>query len=348
MRINPRSNSEGESGDTSYLAGYDMPCRQVGAMEPACRPDRQVATGGNLQRRHTRTKEKNAPMNTKSLRLTAYGNITLLALLCLVRFASVSSRPGSAGSSGKKPTTPGSPSTCRQRAATRGPGLLGSPNKNRTDGPLALDPESPGRHPESQSRTRRNDSTRDRYASRGRLLPRPSPSPSQPLTPEPQSAPLPTRAYPGEKPVISGGNVIRNWQADDSDQSRTQCDGKLWRATVPATEAGGKWRFNQLFVNGERRTRARVPNKGSFFRTDGPLSKDNSREFYFHEGDVKQWDNLRDVIFVVYHSWETSIHHVRNVDTEAQVVTLYEPAPWGMGTLGTAATLLRRKRLRRT
>lgn len=143
--------------------------------------------------------------------------------------------------------------------------------------------------------------------------------------------PITYQAYPGEKPIISGGRVIRGWRADDSVQSKTRCDGKLWQATVPAAEGGGKWRFNQLFVNGQRRTRARTPNKGSFLRTDGPISKGNARGFYFKEGDVKEWDNLRQAIFVVYHSWETSIHHVRSADTEVRQVTFWEPAPWPMG-----------------
>lgn len=147
-----------------------------------------------------------------------------------------------------------------------------------------------------------------------------------------KECPVAYEAYPGEKPVISGGDVIRGWQRDDSEQSQSQCSGKLWRASVPEAKAGGQWRFNQLFVNGERRTRARVPNKGSFLRTDGPTSKGNARGFYFHEGDVKQWDHLREVLFVIYHSWETSLHHVRNVDTEACLVELHEPAPWAMGT----------------
>ena len=146
-----------------------------------------------------------------------------------------------------------------------------------------------------------------------------------------KECPITYQAYPGEKPVISGGDVIQGWQADDSVQSKTRCAGKLWRAAVPAAKGGGKQRFNQLLVNGQRRTRARFPNKGSFLRTDGPTSKGNPRGFYFKEGDVKEWDHLREAIFVVYHSWETSIHHVRSVDTEACQVRFHEPAPWAMG-----------------
>jgi len=209
-------------------------------------------------------------------------------------------------------------------------GRLGEPNADGTDGPLA-------------TVQRARDLIRETKAARGGL--------TRPVTvlfrdgvyrqTEPiiftaadsgtKECPITYRAYPGEEPVISGGDVIPGWQQDDSQQSQTQCGGKLWRASVPAAKTGGKWRFNQLFVNGGRRTRARLPNKGSFLRTDGPLSKDNSRGFYFHEGDVKEWDDLREAIFVVYHSWETSIHHARFVDTEACAVEFHEAAPWGMG-----------------
>jgi len=146
-----------------------------------------------------------------------------------------------------------------------------------------------------------------------------------------EACPVTYQAHPNERPVISGGAVIRGWARDDSAHSRAKCGGRLWRAAVPGAKRGGEWRFNELFVNGQRRTRARIPNKGAFLRTDGPISKKNSRAFYFKEGDVREWDNLRDVIFVVYHSWETSIHHVRRVDAEACQVTFREPAPWGMG-----------------
>ncbi len=210
-------------------------------------------------------------------------------------------------------------------------GRVAEPNADHTDGPLATVAKA-------------RDAVRSAKAASGHL--------TQPVTvvlrggvyhqPEPivfsaidsgtNECPITYQAYPGEYPIISGGRVIGGWERDDSAQSQSRCEGRLWRAAVPAVQAGGKWNFNQLFVNGQRRTRARVPNKGSFLRTDGPSSNDNSREFYFHEGDVKEWNALREVIFVVYHSWETSIHHVRHIDPQACVVEFHEPAPWGMGT----------------
>jgi len=146
-----------------------------------------------------------------------------------------------------------------------------------------------------------------------------------------RDCPVCYQAYPREKPVISGGQVICGWQRDDGEQNRARCGGKLWRAAIPAVSDGQPWRFNELFVNGERRTRARLPNRGAFLRTDGPVSKGDLRGFYFKQGDVKEWEDLRQAIFVIYHSWETSIHHVRSVDTAACQVTFVEPAPWPMG-----------------
>ncbi len=146
------------------------------------------------------------------------------------------------------------------------------------------------------------------------------------------ACPITYRAYAGEEAVISGGSVITGWERDDSRHNKTRCRGKLWRVRLPETKKGGGWRFNQLFVNGQRRPRARIPNKGAFLRSDGPISSGNSRGFYFKEGDMRKWERLREAIVVVYHSWETSIHHVRSVDMETSMVTFREPAPWAMGT----------------
>ncbi len=254
---------------------------------------------------------------------------TLLALACLAWLAS-----GSPGQAAPEVPTQGDAEAMVLYVSTSGDdawsGRLDEPNADGTDGPLA-------------SVRRARDVIREAKAApggltgpvtvvlRGGVYRQDEPIVFTAADSGTEQCPIRYQAHPGEKPVISGGLAIRGWQADDSRQSRTRCDGKLWRAPVPSAETGEPWRFNQLFVDGGRRTRARVPNKGSFLRTDGPLSKGNARGFYFHEGDVKPWDRLREVIFVVYHSWETSIHHVRFVDTEACVVELHEPAPWPMG-----------------
>ncbi len=58
------------------------------------------------------------------------------------------------------------------------------------------------------------------------------------------------RAYPGETPVLSGGQRLTNW---------TAAGGSLYRAPV------GSLRFRQLYVDGRRAVRARTPNEGSYW-----------------------------------------------------------------------------------
>jgi hypothetical protein len=56
-------------------------------------------------------------------------------------------------------------------------------------------------------------------------------------------------AYPGERPILSSGRQITGWKAGE---------GKRWLAQAPEAKGGG-WRFTQLFVNGKRQIRARLP-----------------------------------------------------------------------------------------
>jgi hypothetical protein len=68
-------------------------------------------------------------------------------------------------------------------------------------------------------------------------------------------------AYPGERPVFSGGRAITGFR---------QAAGGLWQATLPDVR-DGTWSFEQLFVNGRRAVRARTPNQGYFY-VDGTVA----------------------------------------------------------------------------
>lgn len=198
-------------------------------------------------------------------------------------------------------------------------GALAAPNAGQTDGPFATVAKA-------QAAIRAHQAAGGLTAPvtvllRGGVYPQGEPLVFTAEDSGTEAGPITYAAYPGEQPVISGGVPISGWQPD----------GKLWKTSVPKTAAGTTWLFNQLFVNGERRTRARIPNKGSFLRTDGPRGRESNRSFYFREGDLKEWNHLSEAIVVAYHSWETSIHHIRSVDTESCQVILREPAPWPMG-----------------
>jgi hypothetical protein len=78
---------------------------------------------------------------------------------------------------------------------------------------------------------------------------------AEPLVFGPQdSAPVTYAAYPGETPVLDGGRRITEWRV-------TTVNGvKAWVADLPEV-AAGKWHFRELFVDGQRRPRPRLPRR---------------------------------------------------------------------------------------
>ena len=157
----------------------------------------------------------------------------------------------------------------------------------------------------------------------------------QPFVLEPQDSGTPERpvvfaAYPGEKPVFSGGRRITGWK---------QGPGNLWQVELPEVQAG-QWYFRQLFVGGTRRQPARSPNEG-YHRIAKllpgppiPNAKPVARDkFGFAPGDLQPWPQLNDVRVVLMHSWETSIHPLKSVDTATNTVEFAAPMGewWSIG-----------------
>ncbi|HWI56294.1 MAG TPA: right-handed parallel beta-helix repeat-containing protein, partial [Bacillota bacterium] len=152
---------------------------------------------------------------------------------------------------------------------------------------------------------------------------------TEPVVFEPQdsgtaSTPIRYEAAPGEQPRLSGGRQITGWR---------QFNDKLWVAELPEVKAG-KWRFNQLYVNGESRPRARIPNQG-FLRVAGcpegtPKTANYHkacRSFQFSPGDIRaDWTNLEDVEVIVYHFWTDSHLPIQSVDTQSNLVTFAHKA----------------------
>ena len=142
--------------------------------------------------------------------------------------------------------------------------------------------------------------------------------------------PVTFTAYEGERPILSGGRPITGWQ---------QGEGGVWTVQIPEVQAG-QWRFLQLFVDGSRRRPARSPNTG-YYRVAGllpgppdPRAKPIARDkFVFTPGDLRPWARLDDARVVLMHSWETSIHPIKSVDTEANIVQFAAPMRewWSIG-----------------
>ena len=135
--------------------------------------------------------------------------------------------------------------------------------------------------------------------------------------------PLVIKPYENGKPVISGGRKISDWQQQDNGVWTTQLD----------QVKNGQWYFTQLFVNGQRRNRAKVPNDG-FLRVAG--FPDGARDVHYHKdcqrfefkpGDIRSdWHNLDDVEVIVYHFWTDSHLPIQSIDTENNIVTFKHKA----------------------
>lgn len=126
-------------------------------------------------------------------------------------------------------------------------------------------------------------------------------------------------AFPGESPVLSGGRRIHGLRTG-------KINGRAcWVADLPEVKRG-QWTFTQLFVNGQRRWRPRLPREG-FYRFAGIPEACSSGEFghgpdraLFQPGDLCRWRNLRDVEVVTLQLWFDSHLKIKSVDTANRLV----------------------------
>ncbi len=89
-------------------------------------------------------------------------------------------------------------------------------------------------------------------------------------------------AYPGERPVLHGGQRVTGWAA---------VGGGVYKANV------GALRFRQLYVNGQRAVRARTPNAGSYYQV---RSWDTSgRRVEIASNEIGTWQRLNQVEMVI-------------------------------------------------
>jgi len=133
-----------------------------------------------------------------------------------------------------------------------------------------------------------------------------------------EGAPITYAAMPGERPVFSGGRRVVGW--------REGPDGR-WTAQVSAVGAGARYP-RQLFVNGRRATRARIPDVG-YLQLGGlvnPYDRSDERNrsaFRFRAGDLSgSWRNPTDIEIVKMFSWSTTRLPVAEIDDAAGIAHL--------------------------
>ena len=142
-------------------------------------------------------------------------------------------------------------------------------------------------------------------------------------TPE---CPITYAAYRNETPLLSGGIAVTGWK-------ETEANGrKAWRAELPDVKEG-KWRFQQLFVNGQRRPRTRLPKQGlyhfaGFLGDDAKLEWNKGQKtMKFAPGNLSAaWQNPDDVEVIALHLWAESHLPLASVDEKEGIVTFAKPS----------------------
>jgi len=153
--------------------------------------------------------------------------------------------------------------------------------------------------------------------------------------------PVTYAAYGDEKPVLSGGRLITGWRAGEVNSKA------CWVATIPGGKHG-RWYFRQLFVNGQRRHRPRVPQEG-YYRLaalpnppSGQKKKPTSDTAYFRPGDLRNWRNLADVEYVSMEVWDESHLFLKEIDEAAHRVRFNLESYFLLGTTKEGQDILTR------
>ncbi|WP_428936977.1 right-handed parallel beta-helix repeat-containing protein [Fontivita pretiosa] len=145
------------------------------------------------------------------------------------------------------------------------------------------------------------------------------------FTPE-DSCPVTYAAFPGEQPILTGGQrAVGPWKI-----TRVN-DREVWTSTVPRV-ASGSFYFRSLYVDGQRRPRARWPKPGPneapnwLWIEDVPgatLQDDHFRGsfgFVAAPGDVRAFRNLADVEAVIMHYWIEERMPLASFDPQTRLV----------------------------
>ncbi|MBT4501906.1 MAG: hypothetical protein HOC74_29510, partial [Gemmatimonadetes bacterium] len=140
------------------------------------------------------------------------------------------------------------------------------------------------------------------------------------------SYPVTFRACDGEQPIVDGGVRIEDWT--EGEVNGHPC----WVADLPEVKAGD-WNFRQLFVNGRRASRPRLPKAGLMRMEEAPdmplpagWGSGGYTRFVAAEGDVESFRNLNEVEVVYLHFWIEERSPILSFDPDSRLVTMSRPS----------------------
>jgi len=113
-------------------------------------------------------------------------------------------------------------------------------------------------------------------------------------------------AFPGEKPIISAGKPISNWEKE----------GNVWNTKV------NNHNVKILLANGKLQTLARTPNTGYF--TPPSVSK-TTGELPFKPGDIQNWENMEDNRVTMLLRWHSGHNSFAKIDEKKGIAYFKTP-----------------------
>ncbi|MDR2168706.1 MAG: right-handed parallel beta-helix repeat-containing protein [Planctomycetaceae bacterium] len=140
-----------------------------------------------------------------------------------------------------------------------------------------------------------------------------------------ETAPVIYRAGKNQHVVFHGGRKITGW---------TKNENGVWSTKIPEV-AAGKFYFEQLYINGKWATRCREPNKLYYYTEEkveteinpvtGKYEPMNRRAFIATLKDIEPLksvpkEQLKDVSFTLYNSWETAKLRTLIIDFDKRIV----------------------------
>lgn len=197
-------------------------------------------------------------------------------------------------------------------------GRLAAPDAGRTDGPFATFE----RARQAVRELKAADPARAdpiRVLIRGGTYRLPRTLVFEPADSGKEAAPVVYEAWPGEEPVLSGGETVAGW--------REVASGR-WEVTLPDV-AAGTWYFSQLYVNDQRRYRPVIPREGYRFIAAPmyPSQGENPDRFVFRPGEFRADGHaLNDIEVTTFHLWTMDRLRIQSLDEARRVVTFTGPS----------------------